>query len=266
MAPDRNAADPPPGWPAPEDGQVRVMLLGVYHMANPGLDEYNVEADDVLAPERQAELSGLADRLVRWEPDRVAVERAYDEQSEVDALYGDYRAGAGVERRGEEVQIGYRVADRLDHDRVHAVDYPMTLDNDDLAALEDRGFEPERKTDAALPDGETVVRESRQRLLDATIPEYLAWLNGEDRLRVNHDLMFDRGVRWGEGDNFGGPLSLARWYDRNARVAHLLWRALEPGDERALLVVGSGHVRALRHLLDEAPMLCPTSPLPYLPS
>ena len=31
-----------------------------------------------------------------------------------------------------------------------------------------------------------------------------------------------------------------------------------------LFLVGSGHIHVLRHLLEEAPMFCPVSPLPYL--
>ena len=88
-------------------------------------------------------------------------------------------------------------------------------------------------------------------------------MNTEDELRDNHDLMFDAGIRAAD-EQFGSPSTLAFWYDRNIRMAHHLWRAVEPGDERILLVVGSGYVRVLRHLLTEAPMFCPVSPLPYL--
>ena len=34
---------------------IEVMVLGTYHMGNPGRDLVNVRADDVTAPKRQAE-------------------------------------------------------------------------------------------------------------------------------------------------------------------------------------------------------------------
>lgn len=37
-------------WPTPEAGQVEVLLVGNYHMDNPRLDTYNIDPDDVLAP------------------------------------------------------------------------------------------------------------------------------------------------------------------------------------------------------------------------
>lgn len=38
-----------------------VMILGTYHMANPGADAVNFEADEVLAPKRQRELQQLVE-------------------------------------------------------------------------------------------------------------------------------------------------------------------------------------------------------------
>jgi len=37
--------------------RAEVLVLGVYHMANPGHDLFNTKADDVLAPKRQAEIA-----------------------------------------------------------------------------------------------------------------------------------------------------------------------------------------------------------------
>ena len=54
---------PPAGWPQCESEQVQVMLLGTYHMDNPGLDEVNIDADDVLAADRQAQFRELVDRF-----------------------------------------------------------------------------------------------------------------------------------------------------------------------------------------------------------
>ena len=262
------------------------MLLGTVHLDNPGLDEHNPGVGDVLTPERQAELRDLTERLADWNPDRIAIERPYEDREAVNAVYEAFRSdaraydedqelpslrsGAGGEPddeiRSEVVQIGFRLADKLDHDHVYPVDAPTALGNDDLEALEDRGFRPEEKVDRSLPDPEWFVRETEDRFADSTLVEFLRWQNRETRLRFNHDHMFDRGVRWGEGDTLGGPRSPATWYDRNIRMVHYVWRALQEGDDRVFFLVGSGHVRVLRHLFREAPMFCPVSPIPYLRS
>jgi hypothetical protein len=276
-------------WPVPRPGQVRVLLLGTYHMDDPGLDEVNIEADDVLADDRQAELRDLAGRLERWEPDAVALERPWDRADELNDVYERYRSGdyrydteheyepphdlrddPTAECRSEVVQVGCRLAERLEHDMVHPMDCPVVMGNDAAEELSSRGFEPEQKVDAPVLDRDAMQREVDQRLRQSTIPAYLRWMNREQQLRNNHYGMFGQYVPYGDGDNFAGPEMLGTWYERNLKMVHNLWRAVdadahETGDEyRILVVVGSGHVRILRHLLDEAPQFCPVNPLPYL--
>jgi hypothetical protein len=45
-----------------------VLVLGVWHMANPGSHVVNVEADDVLAPKRQAEIAEVMAVLKKFSP------------------------------------------------------------------------------------------------------------------------------------------------------------------------------------------------------
>jgi hypothetical protein len=46
----------------------RILILGTCHMEHPGLDAVNLEADDVLLPRRQRELSELIEKLARRKP------------------------------------------------------------------------------------------------------------------------------------------------------------------------------------------------------
>ncbi|MFB6236470.1 MAG: DUF5694 domain-containing protein [Halopenitus sp.] len=284
MTTNKNPKNVPKGWPCCESEQVRVMLLGTYHMDNPGLDEVNVDADDVLADDRQAELRELVDDLAEWEPHRVAVERPYDRDEEVNNRFKEYQSGEreydreetfpaphprrnerNSECRSEVVQVGFRLADRLDHDYVPAVDEHPKESRYDPDPFENRDIDSNRKTALTVEDRETTKAEGDEQLESSTIPEYLAWVNGESNLRKNHDMMFDRGIR--EVDEpFGSPIALAYWYERNIRIVHHLWRTMNADDDRIVLLIGSGHIRVLRHLLEESPMFCPVSPLPYLPN
>lgn len=273
-----------PTWPTPTAEQVEVVLLGTYHMDEPGLDEVNVNADDVLADARQHELEALASQLEHAEPDHVAVERPALRSAAVNDIYARYQDGDVAydeehafesqhpERddelmacRSEVVQIGFRLADRLGHERVSPVDVPAMLgDSPDFEALEKDGFEPTVKTDVPRLDTDDLQTSLDERLAASTIPAYLRHLNEEAALHGN-DGMFDEFLRYGEGDNYAGPDALARWYQRNLRMVHNVWRAVDEESERVVFVVGSGHVHILRQLLTEFPPLCPASPLPYLP-
>src|SRR5207244_11355564 len=61
-----------PAPPAP--ARAEVLVLGVYHMSNPGHDIFNMQADDVLAPKRQAEIAQVMAVLKRFQPTKIAVD------------------------------------------------------------------------------------------------------------------------------------------------------------------------------------------------
>jgi hypothetical protein len=94
--------------PAP---RAEVLVLGVYHMANPGHDIFNTKADDVLAPKRQQEIAELAQVLKKFAPTKIAIEADVWSQR-VPKEYSDYLAGRYTLTRNEIDQIGYRLAKR----------------------------------------------------------------------------------------------------------------------------------------------------------
>jgi len=57
------AAFPAASQQSPAPARAEVLVLGVYHMANPGHDIFNMQADDVLAPKRKAEMAQLIEAL-----------------------------------------------------------------------------------------------------------------------------------------------------------------------------------------------------------
>lgn len=278
------AARKTPAWPTPTPEQVEVVLLGTYHMDNPGNDAVNVGADDVLGDERQRELEAFVDRLERADPDRVVVERCGSATASIDDAYDRYRTGelgydeertVAVEREGdpdgelsardETVQVGFRLADRLDHERVVPVDVPEDLSDDPaFEAFATGDGVPDPKRDVPRIDDEALEASMTERLADSTVTGYHRFLNEERGLHHN-DGMFDELLRFHDGDGYAGPDALSRWYRRNLRMAHNVWRALDDDTERVLFLVGSGHVHVLRHLFTEFPQFCPVSPLPYLP-
>src|SRR5262247_3015905 len=77
---------------APATSRAEVLVLGTYHMANPGHDLVNLKADDVLAPKRQAEIAQLVEVLKRFQPTKIAVESEQG-SDRVTKHYADYLAG-----------------------------------------------------------------------------------------------------------------------------------------------------------------------------
>src|SRR5580692_7164573 len=92
---------------AASQAPVQVMIVGTFHMANPGHDMHNLHADDVLAPGRQTELAAIATALDRFHPTKVAVEWP---KGGVEEQYPQYLAGTLPPSRNEVVQLCFRLA------------------------------------------------------------------------------------------------------------------------------------------------------------
>jgi hypothetical protein len=265
-------------WPDPKPEQTRVMLLGSAHLDSP-------RVGDVLSEQRQREFESLTERLADWELDAVAVERSHRHQNHVDDLYDDYRTGDreydeqyAIESprmllddpeatcQSEVIQLGFRLADRLDHDRVHAVDYMMDMGDHLDREVDDEWFQAQaRGAHEDLP--ESLVPDLPNHVdawTESTVSDCLAALNRERHLRANDRAHFAAAFG-GPADRYVGSELLTGWYERNLKTAENLRIVAEESDaDRMVLVVGLGHVHILRQLLDNVPMLCPVSPLPLL--
>ena len=256
----------PTGFPAEcHAGEVQVMLLGTYHFANPGRDAVKQDVDDVLTPQRQREIEDVVQRLARWEPDQIAVEWPASFADSTQARYERFKAGTLAPTRNEVVQLGFRLAARLGHPAVHPIDYQMPIGNDSTGPLKARRPDLTRAGDSILGVLQARADSEAVRMRRTAIVEHLRAANTDEALhRGNSFGMFGTLLPAGEGENYGGPQVLAKWYERNIRMAHHLLRILRPGTDRILVIVGAGHVPPLRNILDEAPQFCPVSPLPYL--
>jgi hypothetical protein len=73
--------------------QPTLLILGTYHMANPGRDLIHLEADDVLAPKRQREIEALVNSLKAFRPTKIAVEVDPQHQDELNERYRAYCEG-----------------------------------------------------------------------------------------------------------------------------------------------------------------------------
>ena len=75
---------------AADPNAIEVMILGTFHMDNPGADLNNAKVDPVTTPKKQAELQLVADALARFKPTAIAVERiAADPATMLDHRYPD---------------------------------------------------------------------------------------------------------------------------------------------------------------------------------
>ncbi|MFZ0478453.1 MAG: DUF5694 domain-containing protein [Terriglobales bacterium] len=229
-------------WAQP-GARPEILVLGTYHMSNPGRDVYNMQADDVLSPKRQQEIAQLIEVLKKFHPTKIAIEA--DAGSErVEREYSDYVAGKYTLTGNETNQIAYRLARELGH---HAV-YPVDEDGDfpwQRLVNYAKGIGQKEKFDATAATMGTLVKEQDEFLQSHTVLETLEYMNSDSR--VAKDVAFYYAfVPYGEPGDYAGSDLLAAWYQRNIRIYHNIVKLADSPNDRILVIYGSGHLGWLR--------------------
>lgn len=234
------AADGPAGAPP-----AQVMLLGLFHFDNPGLDAVRYEPIDVMQPEAQAYIAALAGRIAAFAPTRVLLEYREDSDARINGQYADYLAGRFALPRNEIYQLGFRVARLAGHTRVHGFDVPAPATEDPLWGYLSRVPATEKKLMDLIARESARLQEIHQ---TRALAEILALGNTAEEDRRNkgfymllNDVAADKGL-------FHGADAAANWWHRNLRMYALVQMHAQPG-ERVLVIAGSGHTAILRDLL-----------------
>ena len=106
-----------------KDDGAKVLLLGVFHFANPGLDQVKMKAKDVMDEESQGYLEELSQRIQSLlKPTAVLLE--YDPKNDevINNSYRDYVQGNHSLAPDEVEQLGFRIARLCELERVHSFD------------------------------------------------------------------------------------------------------------------------------------------------
>lgn len=247
-----------PGEPVP----ARVMLLGLFHFDNPGLDAVRYTPTDVLQPAAQAYLEGLAARLARFAPTRVLLEYPEAADTRINALYTAYRAGTGALRRNEIDQIGFRVARLAGLARVHGFDAEAPPGGDALWSQLPKEPAAERRL-MQLVESESRRLAAAHRTLP--LADLLAQCNSRAEALRNKGFYMLLNAVGGDDGRFLGADASAHWWQRNLRMYARL-QAQAAAGERVLAIAGSGHTAILRDLLEADAERLAEDVQPYLPA
>lgn len=231
-----------------------LLLIGTAHLDNPGRDMVNLDVDDVLADRRQQDLALLAEGLVRFAPTKVVVEFPVGASAELRSWWHRYLNRDGTRSRSEIEQIGFRVAERMAHDKVYGIDVQDEFWDervDPLIAADGPFYDrwQELQQEAVEQIDQQLGLLEHQSLVDL-----LAWLNEPAVLANALGLYLKYFVPMVSDGEYPGAHITANWYRRNLKIfANLL--QISGAGERLLVVYGHGHVPVLAHFCELAPDL-----------
>jgi len=224
--------------------RAEVLVLGVYHMSNPGHDIFNMQADDVLASKRQAEIALVIAALKNFHPTKIAVEGEVGDDS-IPKRYADYLAGKHELTRNEIEQIGFRLAKELAHKTVYPVDvegdfpFPRIVN---YAKANGRS----KELDAMMGETGEKVKAQNAYLASHTVLETLLYMNSDDNVAEDVGLYY-RLAHFGEPGDWAGADLVSDWFRRNMRIYTNVVQLADSPNERVLVIYGAGHLGWLQH-------------------
>ncbi|MVM35666.1 hypothetical protein GO755_36965 [Spirosoma sp. HMF4905] len=236
-------------YPIQAQPKIQVVLLGMYHLNNPGQDVAKVKVDDVLGEKRQAEIRWVVDALKAYGPEQIFTEYSPEQQPRLDSLYRAYRAGGRRDKRGELDQIVFRLANQLG------------LKPGQIVGVDDTGDFP---YDSLMKVANRAGQQALLSEMNRTITDYTSWFNtylrdhtiGEVLLALNtaEQYRWDLGgysnlvSQVGGPENSVGAYLTAEWYKRNIYTHSHILKRIAPGTKRILVVFGASHAAVLNHL------------------
>ncbi len=232
--------------------KTKVMVLGTYHMGNPGLDAFNMQADDVMVPKRQKEIEDFVALLASYKPTKICLEFGLERQQKLDELYSAYSTGKAELRKNETDQIGLRLAKRLGHRNVYAIDVSAPFDMDTVVKVAQKyQFTAFLNMLEKMP---SFMEDENKKLHESTITQFFQYINSDSYNLMSHGFYLDMAVI-GKDNNYAGADLVSDWYKRNLRIyRNLMALNLKPED-RVLIIYGAGHSKILQNLVEDSSTL-----------
>ncbi|HUF66487.1 MAG TPA: DUF5694 domain-containing protein [Gemmatimonadaceae bacterium] len=225
-----------------------ILVVGTYHMGNPGRDVHNLEADDILSTTRQRELEELMDVLGRFRPTKIAVEAQVGSRT-IAQRYEAYLSDEYTLTRNEIDQIGFRLAKKLGHPSVHPVDedgeFPYYRVQNYAKA---NGLQARFDSISAATGAR--VKQLADDMRSHTVLETLRLMNSDSSVAEDVGAYYAF-VPFGEPYEYAGPGLIASWFERNIRIYHNIRALITSPEDRVLVIYGAGHLGWLRQMAED---------------
>lgn len=229
--------------------KTKILLIGTIHFETPHLDEFELKADDFLAPKRQQELEELTGILKRTNADKVMIEKPFNQQMLIDSLYNAYSQNRYKLTVSEREQIGFRLAKKLNLKHINCVDVFYGMKHDSLVSVTAKEKNQLYLLKELGTNANKLKLEIDSVLKRNSITDVLKYINKNELLHKNLSLYLKYIAKIGAGENYIGAEAVSDWYLRNLAIYANIINQINTNDKYVILIFGQGHIPILKHLL-----------------
>lgn len=240
--------------------KTEVLTLGSFHFAFHNLDLIKTSAADqidVFEPKYQKEIEGIVARIAKFKPTIIVIERNPAEQAKYDSLYNKYLQGNYNLKRGEEEQIGFRLAKMMKLNTLHCVnawgrDYevldPVLEGKDSIANKKfmDYFYKYADTVKQYFPKPVFKTKGIRAELIQKNDPRNI-------RRDMGTYLIGTFKYETSNNEFFGPDFVTGWWFNRNLRIFRNIQKINAKPTDRILVIFGAGHMTLLNSFFEASP-------------
>jgi hypothetical protein len=230
-----------------QQSKAKIMVVGSYHMANPGADVFNMQADDVLSVHRQKEMEELVTLLLKYKPTKIVLEVS----SSIDSLYNDryqaYVNGSHKLTSNEAQQLGFRLAKYSGHKKVFCVDEEGKFDFDAVMQFAMKSGQGQ-SVQSMMGVIQNHIANENKLLLESTLSQYFKHMNSPENQEMGLD-WYMKLLNIADGKSFPGPELVSDVYERNLKIMSNIFRLSDNSEDRILVIYGNGHTSFFKSIL-----------------
>lgn len=242
--------------------QIKVLTLGIFHFNFPNLDVVKIDEVnqiDILDSKYQKEIELIVDKLAKFKPTIIVIEREPEKQQKYDSLYTSYLNGEHKLTRSEEQQIGFRLAKNLSLNRLYCTDAWGT-DYEDVKKVIDGNdtIAKGKFMDYFYNNPDSILNPFRGEKMVFKTEGVLAELK-----RLNSAEYVKKGLgsyligifkyETKENNQFGPDFVTSWWFNRNLRIFRNIQRINAKPEDRILVIYGAGHMNLLNIFFETSP-------------
>ncbi len=233
--------------------KTEILILGTYHFRKCGGHLIDDDPGDMLSDKKQREINELIEKLIRFNPTKIAVEAKREKEKEINNMYTEYcKNGQAkdedvVNHRNEIVQVAFKMGNMLNHSKIYPLDCPIDLPDEMLQYAEENSKEVYKDFMNYI---ESQGKEFNEVIQNKTVLEIFKYLNNPSRIAKEHSDLYLHMAQVGSGDNYCGGDFLTEWYRRNLYILGNL-QAIAELEDRILVIYGAGHCKILRDFVKD---------------
>ncbi|BCB05149.1 DUF5694 domain-containing protein [Bacillus sp. KH172YL63] len=210
-----------------------IILVGTYHFVQ----------DEELIEKKEKEVIELVDYLAHYKPTKVAVEW---EKSKDKELNIEYKKSKGDYSIDEIQQIGFRLAQKLNHEKVYAVNWSGGITEEDMTELNGsiQSSYPE------LLNTMKVISENAPNIsLNTPLVDSFRKLNDKEATKELEEMYLSFVTVTDNKEKMIGFDFLNKWLERELMIFKTVIDTSNSNDS-ILLIIGSDHLWMLRKLFE----------------